>query len=247
MEHPKVYPYAADIARQNGELDQYRESNKLNVACAQAIDQAVRDNNYELFHYDLPAAAKGVLAEYGAERVQWVLASTIQGNDWDGRFSHNNKEWAKGFDIPERKIGGSVINTHPAILDGFVNNVRKAILENEGIAQPAPGQSHTPAEYKYYSLRRPIDIGTIPREPKPDRIDNFDSKILVENMAFSAWGAVTYKQPLTDKQVEDYELRAASTNPRERASVLDSLKENKQTALRTAPGKKSADKSGPEL
>ena len=247
MNYPTVYPHAADIARQNDELDLYRESNKLNDACAQAIDQAVQDSNYELYHYDLPAAAKSVMAEYGAERVQWVLASTIQRNEWDGRFSHNNKEWAKGFDIPERKFGGSVINTHPAILDGFVNNVRKAILEKEAIAPPAPEQGGAPTEYKYYSLRRPIDIGTIPREPKPIKISNFDSKMYVENMAFSAWGAVTYKQPLTDKQVDDFELRAAATNPREKASVLDSLKEGKQVASRSAPEKKAPDKGGPEL
>lgn len=130
-EYPAVYPHSADIARQNGELDLYRESNKLNRSCAQAIDAAIRDSNYTLFHYDLAAAARSVISEYGVERVQWVLAYTVQSKEWDGRFSSNNKEWAKGFDIPKPKFSGFAAEAHPAILDGFINQLRKILQERE--------------------------------------------------------------------------------------------------------------------
>ena len=40
-------------------------------------------------------AAKGVIETYGMERVALVLANTVQLQDWDGRYSRRNKEWAK--------------------------------------------------------------------------------------------------------------------------------------------------------
>ena len=39
-----VYPYPADYARQNGELEQYRASYKANVACKEAIEAAINGN-----------------------------------------------------------------------------------------------------------------------------------------------------------------------------------------------------------
>lgn len=76
-----------------------------------------------------------------------------------------------------------------------------------------PPEKLEQAEYKYYSTQRPVDIGTFPREPKPDRIENFDSRITVENGTFKAWGYLVYKQPLTEAQMKEYELRAAPNNP----------------------------------
>ena len=68
--------------------------------------------------------------------------------------------------------------------------------------------------YKYYSTQRPIDIGTIPKgENDPVKISNFDNRKWVENATFRAWGYVTYNEPLTEKQISDYELRPASDNP----------------------------------
>ena len=39
-----VYPYPADHARENGELDVYRASFRANVSCKDAIEAAIRDN-----------------------------------------------------------------------------------------------------------------------------------------------------------------------------------------------------------
>lgn len=245
MEYPQVYPHSADVARQNDELDVFRESNRLNSECAKAVNAAIQGSNYKLYHYDLPAAAQSVIGEYGAERVQWVLAHTLQQKNWDGRFSQNNKEWANGFDIPDLKYSSFSIETHSAILDGFVNQVRKAIMEK---AMPAQEQaSVTPAEYKYYSVRRPVDIGTIPREPKPEKVSNFDWRMPVENGAFEAWGSVTYKQPLTEAQVKEYELRAASSNPREKPSVIDALKDTPSVPAKPKQDKQAGRDSGPEI
>ena len=73
-----------------------------------------------------------VLKRFGVERTCYVLAATVQDKDWDGRISTENKEWAKGFDIPQDKTAWNsasyrrfvVGNVHPGLIDLFVNQVR---------------------------------------------------------------------------------------------------------------------------
>lgn len=63
--------------------------------------------------------------------------------------------------------------------------------------------------YKYYSTYRPVSIGTFPkdRDNRPEQIVNFDSRIWVEDDSFQAWGYLLYNQPLTQKQIENYQLK----------------------------------------
>lgn len=71
-----------------------------------------------------------------------------------------------------------------------------------------------PEVYKYYSTQRPVDIGTFPKtENGPTEIVNFDQRRGVENGKFLAWGYLLYRAPLTEKQIANYELRAAPGNP----------------------------------
>lgn len=127
----KVYRQDADYARQKDEIALYRDSNRLNSACAEAIDKAIHDNNYELYRYDLNTAAKKVIGEYGAERVAWVLAATLQNLEHDGRFSHDNKNWGKGISVPQNRSVYYTVKTHPAVLDGFIDAARKVFTEIE--------------------------------------------------------------------------------------------------------------------
>jgi hypothetical protein len=76
------------------------------------------------------------------------------------------------------------------------------------------------APYRYYSTQRPVDIGTY---PKADNnlvlFANYDKREYCENDTFRAWGYLAYDAPLTERQIADYELRAASDNPdRDRVS-----------------------------
>lgn len=128
MNNPSVYQHTADHARQNGELDFYRESRRLNAACAKAIDKAAREN-FDGMHLD-KSAAKAVIDEYGAERVAFVLANTVQYKDYDGRFSQSNKEWAAGFAMPESDThirSSFVSDHHPVIINEFITHARKEI------------------------------------------------------------------------------------------------------------------------
>ncbi|MPM70558.1 hypothetical protein SDC9_117513 [bioreactor metagenome] len=124
---PYVYPYSSEEAKRLNQLPMWRESFRANIACKNAIEQAVR-RDFDGMHLKTDCAGS-VIAEYGYRRVSWVLANTVQQKSWDGRFSRENKEWAKGTYIPPDKHDRNleyVVESHPAVLDGFVNQYRKA-------------------------------------------------------------------------------------------------------------------------
>lgn|GEM_PF-1769240 len=75
-------------------------------------------------------------------------------------------------------------------------------------------QEFVTGPYKYYSTQRPVDIATYPRtDSGPVYFVNFDKREWIENATGRAWGFLAYDAPLTLKQMDDYELRAASSNP----------------------------------
>lgn len=47
----------------------------------------------------------------------------------------------------------------------------------------------------------------------PVEIINFDERRMVEGGTIRAWGELAYLEPLTEKQVDDYELHPAPGNP----------------------------------
>ena len=71
-----------------------------NSACKEAIEQTI-SAHYAENRLDTEAAVKDVLEKFGTERVQFILANTIQRKNHDGRISQNNKAWAKTIPMPE--------------------------------------------------------------------------------------------------------------------------------------------------
>ena len=126
MNETYLYPYSAEDARRRDELTLWRASHKANIACKEAIEEAVRS------HFDGAYLDEGCLAdvlrEFGYKRTAWVLANTVQHLDWDGRFSPRNKEWARQIDIPQDKQHNIdfIVTSHPAVLDGVVDQYREA-------------------------------------------------------------------------------------------------------------------------
>jgi len=121
-----VYPYSASDARSRGEIALWRESWRENIACAGDIQKSIAN----LYHDDRldPECVGEMLEKYGFKRVNFVLANTIQYKDYDGRFSHENKEWAKRFFIPDNDNHRCqfVCDAHPGLVDMFARNARKA-------------------------------------------------------------------------------------------------------------------------
>ena len=68
--------------------------------------------------------------------------------------------------------------------------------------------------YKYYSTQRPIDIGTYPNSyfNRPVHMDLYFTRQQVMGEAFQAWGATIYAHPLTEREMQDYELRPSREN-----------------------------------
>ena len=68
--------------------------------------------------------------------------------------------------------------------------------------------------YLYYSTQRPIDIGTYPNSyfNRPVHMDLYFTRQQVTGEIFQAWGAITYAHPLTEREMQDYELRPSRNN-----------------------------------
>ncbi len=122
-----LYRYSREESRRNNEIPLWRDSYRENERCARAIEEAIR-KDFDGMHLakDSP---KAVIEEFGYDRVFWVLANTLQYKHYDGRFSDENKQWAKGFFIPKDENNCYfVADSHPAVLDGFINQVRRQFL-----------------------------------------------------------------------------------------------------------------------
>lgn len=130
-----LYQETLRYAREHGELDTWRVSYEANIACRDAIDAAISEGFDGMY---LKADVKGVLAEFGQERVTLVLAATLQSRKWDQRFSRNNQEWAAVVPMvdTENRRFDYALNSHSAVLDGYVRQVRKEMdMEREQAAQ----------------------------------------------------------------------------------------------------------------
>lgn len=127
MNKTYLYPYSSAEARERNELSLWRESHRANIACRDAIEDAIR-RSFDGMHLDKDCTSL-VLEKYGYKRTAWVLANTLHELKWDGRFSHANKQWAERRYIPqdERHNAEITVRSHPAVLDGFVTFYRKAV------------------------------------------------------------------------------------------------------------------------
>lgn len=127
-DHAYLYLGSVSEARRQNELALWRASHLENIACKQAIEEAIR-RGFDGMHLSHDCA-RGVIEDFGFKRVGWVLAATLQQKQYDGRFSPQNKTWAASTFIPpcDRNYEFTV-ESHPAVLDGFVNAFQEAQAE----------------------------------------------------------------------------------------------------------------------
>lgn len=131
-----VYPYPASYAQEHGELEQYRASNRANIACKEAIESAIREH-YHDNQLDSQAAAQ-VVDAFGLDRTMYALANTVQQKDWDARFSLGKKEWAKTIPIQENADAWGadrncqfVVNSHSGLTELFLSTVRQEYCQKQ--------------------------------------------------------------------------------------------------------------------
>lgn len=108
-EKDTVYKFPAAYAREHGELEAYRASRKLNIECAGAISEAI-NNNYKDNCLDTKGV-KDVISKFGAERTMYVLANTVQQQDWDGGILPITSDGRSLLQYPRIKTLGVMTET----------------------------------------------------------------------------------------------------------------------------------------
>lgn len=93
-EHKPMYVWSLKDAVNANERDLWRESYKENCDCARAIEKAI-EKAYDYEKYSLADCAESIIKEYGFNRVNWVLANTVQQKKTDGRFSEEKQNMGK--------------------------------------------------------------------------------------------------------------------------------------------------------
>lgn len=130
-EYLPVYQQTLQYAMEHGAADDYLDSRKLNIDCKKAIEETIR-GHFDGMRLSLEDSG-GVLEQFGTERVSYVLANTLRHLSEDGRFSRDNRVWADGIEVTENIHRGMdmnldyLVNSHPAVLDGYIHLVRGEI------------------------------------------------------------------------------------------------------------------------
>lgn len=174
-QYPPVYQHTLTYAMEHAEADDYLDSRRINIACKNAVEEAI-DNHFDGMHLDSDVV-EPVLEEYGQERLTYVLACTLQYKSWDGRFSRENKTWAESISVEENVNRGVdantdyVVDSHPAVLDGFVNLARKKITELEKEQEQGKAE---PFIARYYVVN---DVHGIKAEPEYQYFDGMEDAL----------------------------------------------------------------------
>ena len=124
-----VYRKTANYAYEAGELDMYRASRDANMACKEAIE-AVISKNFSNNHLSTEAAVTSVFEQFSPDRVQYVLANTIQHKENDGRIHQSLKDWASEIEVcPEDANFFIVDKVNPGLVSLFVIEVNRQVEE----------------------------------------------------------------------------------------------------------------------
>ena len=105
---------------------------KTKVACKEAIERTISE---KFDGYRLPKDTPDeVILKYGSERVSYVLANTVMHLTHDGRFSPDNKAWAKEIEpYAKHENRDLIVSSHPAVLNGFINQTRRYMEQEKEI------------------------------------------------------------------------------------------------------------------
>ena len=144
-----VYREMANYAYEAGELDMYRASRDANMACKEAIEAAISEN-YVDYRLSTRVAVETVLEQFSEERVQYVLANTVQHNLHDGRYHAENKDWAGKISVCEENSESFIVSqVHPGLVNLFINQFKDLLPEktqeqSETVSIPEPEKAVAP-------------------------------------------------------------------------------------------------------
>ncbi len=148
--------------------------------------------------------------------------------------SYSEEQWkVMQRGIRERLDVTQIANPNLAVVE--MKDILKELRKEKREAQAAELEGtlglQDNGKYRYYSTQRPISPGTYPNgENKPVSIENFDERQLVENGQLQAWGYLEYAEPLSQKEMKDYELKAVSASVT-RVNTPEKQTEKKKSVL----------------
>ena len=188
-----VYREMANYAYEAGELDMYRASRDANMACKEAIEAAISEN-FSNKHLSTEAAVTSVFEQFSPERVQYVLANTIQHKDNDGRIHQSLKDWASEIEVcPEDANFFIVDKVNPGLVSLFVIEVNRQVEEMAREAE---------ALLPVYDRETEILYDVLADLEMKDIELSFDADGLVATDGQNTWhGAELYKFIIDEAQV----------------------------------------------
>ena len=128
--------YKEEQAQKALEEAQKAMEHEVRLSCKDAIEKTIAE---KFDGYRLPKdTLDNAIAEYGIERVSYVIANTAVHHYNDVRISQGNMEWAEEIE-PSTLYQDNrdlVIDTHPALINGLINQTRRYIEhQKEALAQ----------------------------------------------------------------------------------------------------------------
>ena len=187
----------------------YRERMRQNVDCKREIERVI-SKNFDGMHLK-EGCEDEVLEGFALTEVVYVLANTIQEKAEDGRFSKENKEWAKETEItemPEHRYQ-FVVDSHPAVLDGFIDLIReKEKQEKKNKEETMPTNENEQNKKKWVTVTTAEDA----------RIKEYEHSTLMRMPTSGEYAGYTYfifndrirrSTQITDLQSDSRELAVA--------------------------------------
>ena len=140
-----VYKQSAEYAIEHDELPAYRESFRVNMACRDALEKAIHESYHDNC-LDAGKAAAQVAAQFGMERMAYVLANTVRVFDHDGRISRDNKAWAQTVPVctdtdkwgDDRNRYFLVSQVNPGLVNLLVSRVREEQAKEKDAPEKRP-------------------------------------------------------------------------------------------------------------
>lgn len=129
---PYLYPYSGAEARRLGQMRMHEDSFRLNVDCARAIEQAIREHFNDADESLSEDCAQSVLERFGFKRVNFVLANSLQEFQKSVSCKHlvsdETYRWGRGTFVPQDGDHNRYysVDTAAGLLEAFIGQVRGA-------------------------------------------------------------------------------------------------------------------------
>ena len=166
-----IAEHTAEITHLERRLKIMAENKPTNRERLREITDGIEQGIKELFESEKYMRYLSVMSRFHRYSVNntMVLSNTVQLQDWDGRYSRRNKEWAKTIpnENPETVRCGYVLNSHPAVLDGFIDLVREE--QQRSRTQGEKLQPSRPSVRDKLKQELPAHKPAAPKKREPER------------------------------------------------------------------------------